>query len=109
MPTPPLLALDTLDDRRELHRLLELLHPRRRVAFLRHCCETVKPKAKGLEPRPARAMRPRVDLAVRLGGEYDRRLATEIYLDLLGLAANYGLDLATAAVELESWVRRSAS
>ena len=38
MSTHPLLYHDTRDDRTEIHRLIDRLTPRQRVAFLEACC-----------------------------------------------------------------------
>lgn len=102
----PLLAIDTLDDRREVHRLLGRLPPKVRVAFLEWCCSTARP-VMGRLPVASRRMLPTVVMAYRCD-RADLRVTNEVYTDLLVLAADYDLDLAAAAVELEKWVRYPA-
>lgn len=102
-----LVTMDTLDDRRELWHLLHRLPPVRRVAFLAWCCTQVSGPG-GTRPGPSSRNQPAV-AAARLDDKADERLTNMMYGDLLMLGAQWGLDLAKAAVTLESWVKRPAS
>jgi hypothetical protein len=107
MTRPPILAIDTLDDRREVWHLLHRLPPARRVAFLADCCSRVR-DCRGNRPVPSARMAPAL-AAARRCDRADHRLTTMLYTDLLMLAAQWGLDPAAAAVRLEAWVRRPAA
>ncbi len=105
---PQHLTLDTLSDRRDLFQLLHRLPPRTRLDFLKSCCRAVPPP----EGRPHRLPEPFVSpkLARNLDRAYrsdpeDQRVTSEIYLDLLTLANDHGLDLVATAVRLEALVR----
>jgi hypothetical protein len=106
-----LLRYDCLDDRREVHRLLQLLHPRQAVAWLdRQCQRAAHPH--GSRPAPARKMEPRVREAELKGGQHHYRLCTELFFDFWTLASQYGIDMDVAVRELEELVQcrhRSAS
>jgi hypothetical protein len=102
-----LLAVDTLDDRREIYHLLHRLSPRARVSFLAWCCTRVPASVK-MRPVASPRMAPAVELAYRCAAA-DERLTAEVYGDLLAMAVVYDLDLAAAALELERRVRRPAS
>ncbi len=102
---PTYLVLDTLDDRREIHGLLARLPPAERVRFLERCCKRVPADGAGRLPVPSvRAMRDTADAARRCERS-NERLTTEVYADLLSLAANYRADLAKFAVDLERRVK----
>jgi hypothetical protein len=101
-----LLRYDCLDDRREVHRLLQLLHPRAAVAWLDRQCRRAQHPHGDARPAPARKMEPRVREAERRGGEWAYRLATEVYFDFWTLASQYGIDMDRAVKELEAAVRR---
>ena len=101
---PSILTLDTLDDRRELHSLLHRLSPRRRVSFLAWCCRQVS-GPNGTRPVASSRVGPTLEAAYRCSVA-DERLTNEMYGDVLALAAQWDLDLAAAARELEARVRR---
>lgn len=101
-----LLRYDCLDDRREVHRLLQLLHPRAAVAWLDRQCRRAAHPHGGSRPAPARRMEPRVRAAELRGGEWAYRLATEVYFDFWTLASQYGISMDVATRELEELVRR---
>lgn len=103
--TPTLLAIDTLDDRREVWHLLHRLSPRDRVRFLARCCRRMT-DAKGYGPRVSLwRMRGRIDASYRCG-KADDGLTNEVYGDLLMLACEpWHLDLLAAAAELEQIAR----
>lgn len=103
---PPILAFDTLDDRRELFWLLGKLPPRERVRFVGWCCSQI---ASPTRPTPSLRNWPAVKAAERGEAGADDRLTTTLYTDVLVLSSQWGLDLSRAAVELERWVRRPAS
>src|SRR5262245_10076525 len=88
---PSVLALDTLDDRREVFRLLDRLSPRRRLAYLAWCCRQVRTPAG--EP---------VRVAARSNGD-----TFEVFFDWWHLGFQYDLDMDAAARALERQVRRS--
>jgi hypothetical protein len=100
VPKSPLLQLDDLDSRREVHRLLSLLSPRGRVRFLKWACS----QAKGKNVPVPRIARSDVDYAYRCG-RADDRLTNTIFADLVALAAQWELDLPAVAVALEAWAR----
>lgn len=104
MPKPAFLVMDTLDDRREIHRLLSALSPRERVAYLHWCCKQVYMPNTRINPTPSVRMLPRVSDAQR-SGLYEDRLTMEIYFDWWRLANSYKLDVRKAAEELERRVR----
>ncbi len=95
---------DTLDDRREIHRLLQLVDPRIGVLWLKRQCD--KCQHGTTKPGPSRRMAERVAEAVRRGGEWHFRLATEIYLDAWALAGQYQIDMGQAAKELEEMAKK---
>lgn len=99
-----LLKLDTLDDRREIHRLLQVLHPAKAVAWLERQCAKVQHH--GTRPSVSRRTLANVPAAIRFGGERHYRLATELYFDVWFLASQHGLDLDTALRDLTEIVRR---
>lgn len=105
MSQPAFLALDNLDDRREVHRLLQVLHPRLAVRWLDRQCRRVK-GPHGSRPAPARKMAGRVADAEKFGGERHYRLATELYLDFWVLCSQFGLDADAATRELEEMARK---
>jgi hypothetical protein len=88
---PPILQLDTLDDRREVHQLLERLPPARRLQWLQWCCDRVTgPHGDKIKVAPHST-----------GG------AMEVFLDFWQLVNNYDLDPVPMVVRLEAAVRRS--
>lgn len=94
MNHPSLLALDTLDDRREIYHLLRRLSPRRRVAFLADCCKQVRaktPNDTGPTPSLLR-MGPTIKEAYRCDRANDR-LTNMIYFDVLALSSQWHFDL----------------
>lgn len=100
----PILAFDTLDDRREMHTLLAKLPPARRVAFLAACCAEVTLPGSAVRPQPA----PWLAARARDAGRCDRaddRLTAEVYTDMIALANAYNLDLGKALLKLERLVR----
>lgn len=97
------LALDTLDDRREIYHLLHRLPPHRRVAFVTHCCGMVSDK-RGNRPVPM-MFRGMVRDARRCD-RGDERLTVACYHDLLALVYQWGLDLGKAAITLQVWMRQ---
>lgn len=99
-----LLAVDTLDDRREIWHLLHRLPPRERVRFIGRCCNRLGSKGRGVRPSVHR-MRDRIDGSYR-DDKADEGLTNMLYADLLFLGAQWDLDLPAAVVELESVVRR---
>lgn len=100
---PPIIQYDDLDTRREIHRLLQLVHPRTAVEWLDRQCQKVG--REGSRPAPGRKMMPRLKAAIVRGGEMHYRLATEIYMDVWMLAAQYDLDIDDAARDLERLAR----
>lgn len=105
-PKPAFLSLDTRDDRREIHRLLQLLHPRDCLRWLARQCRKARPVAHGTRPAPSRKMLERVRMAEIYGAERHYRLATEVYGDFWSLCMQYGLDADAATRELEALARR---
>lgn len=105
-PVNQLLRYDTLDDRREVHRMLQLLHPRKVIAWLDAQCRKVTNGAHGKRPAPARSMEPKVAEAERRGGDWHYRLATEVYFDWWMMATQYSIDMDAGARELEALTRR---
>ncbi len=97
-----LIDIDTLDDRREIYRLLDSLLPESRLACLRHFCR----KVESMGVRPQAAMGHAVAYA-RRSDEADSRLTREVYNDFALLITQYQLDPLRTAKELEEWVRRS--
>lgn len=89
---PKYLQLDTLDDRREIHHMLEKLPPAKRIAWLSWCCQQVTLPNSTLHPRVAKKT---------MG------LAIEIYYDAWMMAVSFGLDMDRAAVKLTEMVRKA--
>lgn len=103
---PSYLTLDTKDDRREIWSLLHRLPPAARLAYLEKCCAAIRGLNRyGNGPVPAPGMRAMADEARRCG-RADERLTNSVYLDLLQVAANMGLDLVRVALDLEALARR---
>lgn len=103
---PTLLACDTLSDRRDIWFALHKLPPALRVCFLKRACEMVPRAINGQLPAPMiHSMKTTLDEAYR-SDDADIRLSNEIYMDIIGLAANWNLDLVKTAAELERWVRQ---
>lgn len=100
-----LLKLDTLDDRREIHRLLQLLHPAKCAAWLERQCRKI-PLAHGTRPTVGKRTRAAVPEAVKFGGERHYRLATDIYFDVWFLVSQHGLDIDSLTKDLEETVKR---
>ena len=101
--TPTLLAVDDLDDRRELHTLLHKLHPRKRVRFVAWCCAAVT------RPRQSAPVVTTDEQWVRDAERCERgddRLTNACYLDVLSLGSQWNLDMPRAAKVLEEFVRR---
>ncbi|WP_020475751.1 hypothetical protein [Zavarzinella formosa] len=101
---PSFLVYDTLDDRREIHTLLSRLHPRMAVNWLEKLC--LKAVVHGARPGPSRAMRERVEMAIRKGGEHHRRLVNEIYMDVWMLCSQHGLNIDEAVRNLEELAKK---
>lgn len=93
MPKAACLALDTKDDRREMHQLLERIPPRLRLQWLASCCRMVTG--------------PHSD-KVRVKATTTGENAMEVFLDAWQLFVQYQLDPTAAAVELERLARDSA-
>ena len=104
-----LTQVDNLDDRREIWLLLHRLSPRARFAFLGWACSQAS-LTHGAKPTPRwLTMGPVVLQAEKGDEEADRRLTTEIRMDLVCLGLQFGVDLAALAARLESVVRRRRS
>lgn len=97
------LALDTLDDRREIWHLLHRLPPPARVRFVEWACGQVE-GVRGNRPCPMPAGEMIRD--ARRCGRGDERLTNSAYMDLLMLACQWGLDMDAIARQLETWVRK---
>ena len=101
---PSIIQYDNLDDRKEIHRLLQLLHPRAALRWLDRLCQQCEHN--GTRPAPNAAMKLRAEDAVIFGGERHYRLATEIYMDVMMTASQFNVDLGPPTRELEELVRR---
>lgn len=92
MPRSKSLILDTRDDRREIHQLLESITPADRLAWLQWCCNQVKgPHGDKIKVRRTTT------------GEN----AMELFLDFWQLVVQYEFDPTPAAERLEEIARRS--
>lgn len=98
------LYLDTLDDRRELHRLLTRLSPARRLRFLEWCCAKAIVPHSEIHPGPSRTVRELAELA-RRDSSADERHALDVFLDIWVLSIQYELDLDDALAALVNFVR----
>jgi hypothetical protein len=87
---PAYLNLDNLDDRREVHQLLERLSPAARVEFLAWACRQCTLPNSRIHPQVSR----------RTVGT-----ALEVYFDLWILAVDYHLDMQAVVNELAERVR----
>jgi hypothetical protein len=98
--------LDSKDTRGEIHRLLERLSPRQRVAFVQACCEAapMTPRCATV-PGVSRATRELAESA-RVDSSADRRLALTLYFDLWLLATQYHFSLELALEKLERMVKK---
>lgn len=102
MPPQTLVAVDTLDDRRELITLLGKLHPERRVTFLEWACaECTRPG----ESAPVSVPVPQMIREALRCERGDDRLTNSVYLDLVALGVQWDLDMPRAALALEAYVR----
>lgn len=101
-----LLRYDTLDDRREVARLLSHLHPADRWRFVRLCCGWVRPRGTN---RPVLTLgerdRERVRLAVMGDDVADRGITAAAYGFVMTLCQSWGLSLAPVAGKLTDVVR----
>ncbi len=79
----------TLDDRRELWKMLDRLQPHQRVAFLRWCCGQTKGPGE-----------------IAAGVTTHSGLTGEAYADLLMLEVVYHLDLEMAGCKLARMLKR---
>lgn len=101
---PVILAIDTLDDRREWFELLLRLPPRERLRFLLWACrQTHSPKQRPVPNIPV--MKTRIDAALRGDETANIALANEVRMDCCYLVIQYGLDPRKASEELERWVK----
>lgn len=105
MTKPSLLQIDTLDDRREIWHLLHRLRPDRRLAFLDWACSVVVAPG-GVQPVPSRFRMAATIAAAWRDTDADERLTDMLYGDVLLLGSQWGIDLTSAALLLEQWVRR---
>lgn len=97
---------DTLDDRREVARLLSHLHPADRWRFVRLCCAWTTARGGS---RPVLTFgevdRERVRLAVLGDEQADRGITAAAYGFIMTLSQTWGLSLATVAGRLTEVVR----
>lgn len=105
MTRPACLLLDSLDDRREIHRLLARLSPARRLAFLRDCCRRARLPGHRDFTGPSRKTVELAELA-RRDDSADRRLTLDVWFDLWHLATHYAFDLDDALARLVALCRR---
>lgn len=100
---PQFLIYDTLDDRREIYRLLHRLSPQKRIAFLNWCC---KQATLGKHQSYIQVSRKSHQMAeqARKCDRADEALTADLYNDLWHLASHYQFDLDKA---LEELVRRN--
>lgn len=94
MPKMILSSVDNTDDRREIHRLFELLTPKQRVTFLTHVCTALGPVGCTLRGE-------NVSLVVT----NDTLTPTEAFLDLMAICTQFRIDPQATAKELERYVR----
>lgn len=102
-PKPSLLAVDTLDDRREIWHLLHRLAPWERVRFVDWCCRSVRSFGRGVRPSVHR-MLDRIQSSFK-DDKSDHALTNMLYADVLFLGSQWGLDVPRAAVMLEQVVK----
>jgi hypothetical protein len=87
------LALDTKDDRREIHvSLLSRLHPRSRVAFFERCCRAAVLPNSAVRPRVGKDTYRLLKLAMR-DDAADLALTNDIYMSLWHLSIQYDFSL----------------
>lgn len=114
---PELLHYDTVDDRREVHRLLGRLPPRERVAFLSWACRqatlptgadiALHPDGSGSMVHPQVA--PKTWELMRQAqhdSRADEKLTFDVYFDVWLLATQYQVSLRRVLMQLEGLVRR---
>jgi hypothetical protein len=102
---PAWLAHDVRDDRREVHRLIEILTPRERIRFLRDCCSRAAIPNSTRRPSVQRKTVQLAKLAYR-DDSANERLSVEVFLDCMSLACQYQLDLDAALDRLVEMVRK---
>lgn len=88
MPLEDLTAVDDLDSRREIFRILQLLDPIQSIDFLHWCAA----RSFILQPDGSRVQ----FVVTHSTGE-----TSEVYWDLMQLIVHHGIDLATMLRELE--------
>lgn len=88
----PIIQLNTLDDRREIHELLRRLSPERRVRFLERACAAATLPNSWQQPRVARDTYEFADRA-RWDSAADTQLTVDCYMMLWGLARDYDFSL----------------
>jgi hypothetical protein len=96
---PRWLVLDTLDDRREIHRLLTRISPQARLRFLEWCCQSAVLPHSQVRPTVSRTTR-ELAAQARWDSGADARLSTGIYEDVWYLAGNYDFDIDRALARL---------
>ena len=100
------LALDSVDTRTEIHRLIERLSPSDRIRFLRWAC-TRAPLTSRCSTVPGVSAKTRqlAQLAPH-DSSADRRLSLVVYFDLWMLSIQYHFDLESALNKLVEMVLR---
>jgi hypothetical protein len=97
---PAILAVDNLDDRREIVHLLDRLHPRKRIAFMRWCCrQAILPHGVGAHPQVNRKTLEFAEVACR-DEEAAKRLTMDLFSDLYMLDVHYRFSLGAALAKL---------
>lgn len=94
---------DTLMDRRDLWFLLHRLHPRKRLQFLDWCCRAAS-RPHSPCPTPVPEMLTYGNDALRCD-RGDDRFTAMIYVDLVAISNQYGLDLGKTMIALERFVK----
>lgn len=101
-----LIAVDNLDDRREIHRLLRRLPPRDKIMFLHWACKQATLGKGGNHPAVSHETIEHAREAVK-SDAWDERLTFECEMDLWYLSEQYDFSLDTALGKLVEMAKRA--
>lgn len=100
-----LLAVDTLDDRREIFHLLHRLPPASRIAFVNRVCKSVVLKGSATHPGVGRSTFALAALAMR-NDKANEALTTDLFFDLWHLAMQFeNFNWDSVLTDLVQWAR----
>ena len=99
------LQYDSLDDRREIFRLLNRLPPLKRLAWMRFACSRARMPKGRTQPRPAAKTVALAEQA-RWDSSASEKLTLDLYFDVWHLGVSFELDFDLVMNRLVEMVRR---